>query len=98
MKAFALGGRAKWKDYVDLWFILESGIQLSDIIQKAKMLFNTDTSTVFVDKIFLEQLTYYGDVSYEEEVIYLIDSPPSEKQIKIALKNFVFNYIDTLNK
>lgn len=94
MKAFALGGRAKWKDYVDLYFILQSGITLQDIMLKTKELFNSETSTVFSEKIFLEQLTYYDDVSYEEEINYVIENIPSDNDIKAALKEFAFQYID----
>ncbi|MDA1338541.1 MAG: hypothetical protein O2871_04205 [bacterium] len=35
MKAFALGKRAKWKDYIDLYFILQSH-SLGDIVKKLK--------------------------------------------------------------
>jgi hypothetical protein len=44
MKALALGGRAKWKDYVDLYFILMSGINLEEIIVKASEFFNLRVS------------------------------------------------------
>ena len=36
MKAFALGKRAKWKDYVDLFFIMKDSHSLKDISQKAQ--------------------------------------------------------------
>ncbi|MBW6441419.1 hypothetical protein K0B04_00730 [Patescibacteria group bacterium] len=35
MKAFALGKRAKWKDYVDLFFILKIH-DIGEIVNKAK--------------------------------------------------------------
>ena len=94
MKAFALGGRAKWKDYVDLYFILTDGIALEEIIKTAKELFNTPTATVFSEKLFIEQLTYYKDISYDEEVIYTIKNAPTDDEIKSALKQFSFAYID----
>lgn len=94
MKAFALGRRAKWKDYVDLYFILQHGISIKEIITKTKALVNTDTSTVFNERIFMEQLTYYEDVSYEEEVVYLIDNPPSDDEIKLDLKRNAFDYLN----
>ena len=58
MKAFALGGRAKWKDYVDLYFILNQGIKLKEIIAKADMLFNSTNYTLFNYRYFMEQLMY----------------------------------------
>ncbi len=94
MKAFALGRRAKWKDYIDLYFILESGVSIQEIINRTKLLVNTDTSTIFNDRIFIEQLTYYDDVSYEEDVVYLIQNPPSDDDIKSKLKKICFDYIN----
>ncbi len=98
MKAFALGGRAKWKDYVDLYFMLTNGVTLDEIIKTAKEMFNTPITTVFSEKLFVEQLTYYKDISYEEEVIYTIKNPPTDNEIKSALKQFSFDYIDKRNK
>lgn len=98
MKAFALGGRAKWKDYVDLYFILTNNITLEDIVKRAKEMFNTNTTTVFSEKLFIEQLTYYKDISYEEEVIYVIKNAPTDNEIKTVLKQFSFQYIDKRTK
>jgi hypothetical protein len=64
MKAFALGGRAKWKDYVDLYFLLMDHIGLQQIIDKAKSIFGTS----FTEKLFREQLSFFKDMDYEEEV------------------------------
>jgi hypothetical protein len=72
MKAFALGGRAKWKDYVDLYFILKHGIKLEDIIKTATKLFNTENATLFGYRNFIEQLMYYNDVSYEDRRKYYL--------------------------
>ena len=38
MKAYALGRRSKW-DYVDIYFFLESGLYLNEIIKRAETLF-----------------------------------------------------------
>ena len=35
MKAFALGRRAKWKDYVDLYFIIKDHYSIDKIIKKS---------------------------------------------------------------
>ncbi len=77
MKAFALGGRAKWKDYVDLYFLLTDQIGLQQIIDKAKSIFGTS----FTEKLFREQLSFFKDMDYEEEVEYLVPAP-SEKMIR----------------
>jgi hypothetical protein len=59
MKAFALGGRGKWKDYVDLYFILKNHFTLKEICNKAKELF-TD---VFNPILFCKQLSYFDDIN-----------------------------------
>ncbi|MDR1584211.1 MAG: hypothetical protein LBS55_13325, partial [Prevotellaceae bacterium] len=41
MKAFALGRRAKWKDYVDLYFLIKNCFSIDEISREA-----TDCSTV----------------------------------------------------
>jgi hypothetical protein len=94
MKAFALGGRAKWKDYVDLYFIIKHGVKLKNIIQKTEELFNSERATVFSERIFLEQLTYYKDVSYEEEVSYLIPDAPTNSEIEAELKRIAFEFLE----
>ena len=39
MKAYALGRRSKWKDYVDLYFLLTEHFKIADISVKATELF-----------------------------------------------------------
>ncbi len=80
MKAYALGGRAKWKDYVDLFFIIKYRFPLNEIILKAKELFNH----FFNDKLFKEQLAYFEDIDYSEEVEYMGDEI-SKEEIKSFL-------------
>jgi hypothetical protein len=40
MKAYALGGRSKWKDYVDLYFIPKFKLSLGELIKTAKQVFS----------------------------------------------------------
>lgn len=84
MKAFALGQRAKWKDYVDLYFILEKYHKLSAITETANALFGNE----FNEKIFRTQLAYFKDIGYAEEVIYLPGFEVPEAKIKKALTEF----------
>ena len=45
MKAFALGRRAKWKDYVDLYFILHDYFfTIKEISKEAEKIFNQQFS------------------------------------------------------
>jgi len=67
MKAYALGRRAKWKDYVDLYFILKNGISIEDISTKATEIFGE----LFSKKMFLQQLCYFEDIDHSEAVEYM---------------------------
>lgn len=59
MKSSTLGGRASFKDYVDLYFILkEKKISLKNIIKNCNKKYKTE----FNDRLFLEELTYVRDV------------------------------------
>lgn len=78
MKAYALGRRAKWKDYVDLYWIIKSHCSIVEIIKKAKTIFGVE----FNEKNFRQQLAYFKDVDYTEEVDWLNGFEVSDKQIK----------------
>lgn len=71
MKALALGGRAKWKDYVDMYFLLKYYFSLHDIEQKAKELFKE----AFSRKLFRQQLAYFKDIDYSEVVLFVKEEP-----------------------
>ena len=84
MKVFALGRRAKWKDYVDLYFIMEKYHGIDKIIQKAKQLFGPE----FNEKIIRSQLMYFDDINYSEEVEYLPGFEVSDEVVKKGLIEF----------
>lgn len=81
MKAYALGRRSKWKDYVDLYFILSNHFSIDDISTHASELFGE----LFSEKLFRSQLCYFDDVDYSEAVDWLIADPPSDEDIKHKL-------------
>ena len=81
MKAFALGRRAKWKDYVDLYFILRDYYSIHQISKKAVVLFGE----LYIEKQFRAQLSYFADINYSEEITYIIPNPPTEEEIKSFL-------------
>jgi len=54
MKAFALGKRSKWKDYIDLYFLLRDYFTPETIIKKAETIFEEE----FSGKLFRSQLYY----------------------------------------
>jgi len=84
MKAFTLGMRAKWKDDVDLYFILKNHYTLQQIIKRAQKIFGNE----FNEKLFRSQLAYFKDIDYQEKIIYLKGYEVNDKTIKEELINF----------
>ncbi|MEM9884542.1 MAG: nucleotidyl transferase AbiEii/AbiGii toxin family protein [Bacteroidota bacterium] len=81
MKALALGGRAKWKDYTDLYFLFKNHVTFRQVANRAAELFGG----AFNAKLFREQLTYYKDVNYSEEVVFMPDKNVEKETIEELL-------------
>lgn len=81
MKAYALGRRSKWKDYVDLFFLLSNHFSIGDISSRAIEIFGD----LYSEKLFRSQLCYFDDVDYTEQVDYIIANPPTDDYIKQTL-------------
>jgi len=77
MKAFALGRRAKWKDYVDLYFIIRDYYTIKEICREAEMIFNQQ----FSEKLFRQQLAFHKDIDYSEPVEFIVPTV-SDDEIK----------------
>lgn len=78
MKAFALGGRGKWKDYVDLYFILKLHYSVDEIAQEASKLFEDS----FNPSLFRKQLSYFDDINYSESVEFMPGFEVDEQIVK----------------
>lgn len=90
-KALTLGGRGKWRDYVDIYFLLKEGwVTLEQIIQLAESRFGGE----FSRKLFLEQLIYTNDLG-RFEVEFLRD-PANQEQITSFLEDQVKKYVSLL--
>lgn len=81
MKAFALGRRSKWKDYVDLYFLLKDSFSIEQVSARAQEIFGEE----FSEKLFRAQLCYFEGVDYSEEVDWLIPNPPTIEEIQDGL-------------
>ena len=77
MKAFALGGRGKWKDYVDLYFLIKNHFSIQEIEKRTRKIFQSG----FNEKLFREQLSYFEDIDFSEEIDF-IDDPILKKTIE----------------
>ncbi len=81
MKAFALGMRSKWKDHVDLYFILKDFHKIDGISVEAESLFAGE----FNGKLFRQQLSYFDDINYAEPVVFKTGFDVPDEEIKRAL-------------
>jgi len=92
MKAFAFGQRAKWKDYVDMYFLFKNGFSLPEISARCEELFNTESSFVYSEKLFRQQLSYFGDIDYSDSVEYIGAEIPEQEikdyLVKVATQPF----------
>lgn len=82
MKAYALGRRGKWKDYVDLYILLQE-FSLNNLISKTESIFGD----LFSEKLFRQQLCYFEDIDFSEKVIWQIGAPPKREDIVAFLEN-----------
>lgn len=81
MKAFALGRRAKWKDYVDLYFIFQKH-SFQELIDKTNSIFKAE----FNEKLFRTQLAYFDDIDYTEQIEYMAGFEKKDDDIKEFLE------------
>ena len=81
MKAFALGRRSKWKDYVDLYFLLKNKYSVKEIVNKSIAIYGQE----FSEKLFRAQLAYHEDINYTEKVEFLPGFAIDAKEIKTFL-------------
>jgi hypothetical protein len=84
MKLFALGRRAKWKDYVDLYFILKDYHTLDKINERANTIFGSE----YNEKLIREQLAYFDDINYTEQVVFRPGFETDERVIQKALEEY----------
>jgi len=87
LKAYALGRRAKWKDYIDLYMIMQKDYSIQAVCKKAHAIFGSE----FNEKLFRSQLAYFKDVDKTEKVIYMKgwavpDSTIQKKLTEISLQ------------
>jgi hypothetical protein len=88
-KAYAVGRRGAWRDYVDIFFLLKNHLSLKTIIGESKKRFQG----VFDSRLFLQQLVYFDDL--DDKLVDLVDPKISDKQIKNFLTKAVEDYVST---
>ena len=81
MKAFALGRRAKWKDYVDLFFTFKHH-SIQEVMDQAHEYYGEGE---FNDKLFRGQLDFHQDINYIEPVDWMPGFKIPQEEILSAL-------------
>lgn len=90
-KAYTVGRHNTWRDYVDIFYVLNAKIySLSDIISLAKKKFEGE----FNEKLFLGQLTYFKDIRILP--IDFVHKSHTPKEIQSFLEMKVEEYIKSL--
>lgn len=81
MKAFALGRRAKWKDYVDLYFLFQKH-SFQELIDETNSIFKSE----FNEKLFRTQIGYFDDIDHTEQIEYMTGFEKKDDDIKQFLE------------
>lgn len=86
-KAATLNRRAAIKDYVDLYFILKSGLSIGTIIKNAELIYDD----LFAEKLFLAQLLYTKDIDKSDldKIYFLPDKKVSFKMMEKYFKEII---------
>jgi len=87
-KAYTIGRRGVWRDYVDLFFFLKWDLYS---IEKINVLAREKFKGEFNEKLFLEQLVYFDDV--KTVPIDFLKESYREKEIKSFLEKQVEEYV-----
>ncbi|TAG92451.1 MAG: hypothetical protein EAZ20_02530 [Bacteroidetes bacterium] len=87
MKFYAMGRRAKWKDYIDIYHLLKDYFTIEQVSTKASELFGDGYS----EKLFRQQIVYFENIDYSEPVEWINDPIPDEI-IKEGLLNFSLKF------
>lgn len=84
-KAFTIGRRGQWRDYVDIFFLLKKEtFSLKEIIDLAEKKYPPE----FNPRLFLEQLSWFGDIN-DFTVSFL-----KEKYSTAEIKNFLLKEVE----
>lgn len=87
-KAYAIGRRGVWRDYVDIyWCVRNKKVGFDEIVGDAKRKFGG----LFSEKLFLEQLVYFEGL--ENRVVEWIDEKMDNGEVEKYLEEMVKNRV-----
>jgi len=89
-KAYVIGRRGEWRDYVDFYMILKGEyIEFDEVIRKAEIAYGS----LFNAKLFLQQLVYFEDISNFELESVVDVKLPERDEVETYFSNLVKKYI-----
>lgn len=94
-KAYALGRRASFRDYIDLYYIMSKNYSsLEKIIAECGSKFVLEGELLFSDKLFLQQLAYTEDLPDKVESLSMlfdqnVTADEVEKELARQIKIFL---------
>jgi hypothetical protein len=94
-KAYALGRRASFRDYIDLYYIMHNNYSsLEKIIADCCKKYVLEGELLFSDKLFLQQLAYTEDLPDKEEAMSMffdqnVTADVVEKELAKQIKIFL---------
>jgi predicted nucleotidyltransferase component of viral defense system len=95
MKAYTIGRRTSFRDYVDLYYLLsQNNINIKRIIKECGQKYILEGETVFSGKLFLQQLKYTEDIYDKKETEQLLfDKTITLEKIESYLNTKVCEYL-----
>ncbi len=98
MKAYVLGRRTSFRDYIDLYYLLKNPyISIEEIIKDCSKKYVLEGEKVFSEKLFLQQLAYTEDITDKQEALSLgLDKSLTSEAIENFLRSRVSAYIRTM--
>lgn len=98
MKAYVLGRRTFFRDYIDLYYLLKKPcISIEEIIKDCIKKYVIDGEKVFSEKLFLQQLAYTEDITDKQEALcFVLEKSLTAETIENFLRSQVSVYMKTL--
>ena len=89
-KAYTIGRRGEYRDYFDLYTILQENVMtLNTIIKTAEDKYGN----IFNSKLFLEQLVYFDDLLTLEIIPFDSAELPHPQEVKAYFEKAVKSYL-----
>ena len=98
MKAYVLGRRTSFRDYIDMYYLLKKPYtSIGEIIKECSKKYIIEGEKVFSEKLFLQQLAYTEDITDKQEALSLLSEESlTSEAIEDYLRNQVSVYMRTL--